>query len=371
MSKPKPAQVFPPGDFLSEELEARGWSQSDFADIIDRPYTLISRIVNAKTAITPETAQSFSEALGTTAEFWLNLEAVYQLSKVAPPHNAIARRAQLYAQAPVKELIKRRWIESSGNLDVLEQRVTAFMAAAAELPHAARKSVSSESAAMLQRAWLARAVQLAPGVAINRTYSPGQLSELILRLRTLMLNTEDVRGVPRVLADYGIRLLVIEPLAGSRIDGATFWLDSKSPVIVLSLRYDRIDYFWYTLLHELAHVKNKDGLQLDYDLRAASDDQRSDIEVRADALATATVVPQGELEDFIGRTKPIYSAARIQGFAKRIKIHPGIVVGQLHHRGEIGYRILRQLLVPVRHIVIRAALTDGWSVDLPALEQSS
>ena len=71
----------------------------------------------------------------------------------------------------------------------------------------------------------------------------------------------------------------------------------------------------FVLLHELAHVKNKDGLQLDYDLSALPEEQRSESEVRADTLASATVVPQGELEDFIGRTRPIYSAARIEGFA--------------------------------------------------------
>jgi HTH-type transcriptional regulator/antitoxin HigA len=247
----------------------------------------------------------------------------------------------------------------------------AFMESAEQIPHAARKSTSYEDATPLQRAWLARAAQLAPGVAVEGAFAQPRLPELIQRLRILMLNAEDVRIVPRLLADFGVRLLIVEPLAGSRIDGATFWIDAKSPVIVLSLRYDRIDYFWYTLLHELAHVKNQDGLRLDSDLTAAVDETKPEAEARADALATATVVPQGELEDFISRSRPIYSAVRIQAFAKRIKIHPGIIVGQLHHRGEIGYRILRQLLVPIRQIVTRAALTDGWSVDLPPLDSAN
>jgi HTH-type transcriptional regulator/antitoxin HigA len=57
-------------------------------------------------------------------------------------------------------------------------------------------------------------------------------------------------------------------------------------------------------------------------------------------------------------------------FAHRIKIHPAIIVGQLQHRGEIGYHANREMLLKIRESIIQAALTDGWGylLDLRSLQ---
>lgn len=87
-------RAFPPGDFIREELEARGWTQRDLAEIIGRPVQTVSAIVNAKKEITPQTAVALGAALGTSAAFWLNLQTAYQLASVGPPDPAIATRAR-------------------------------------------------------------------------------------------------------------------------------------------------------------------------------------------------------------------------------------------------------------------------------------
>ena len=69
----KPAQVFHPGEFIREELEARGWSQTDLAEIMGRPVPTINMIVNGNKRVTPETARELGEAFGTSAEMWMNL----------------------------------------------------------------------------------------------------------------------------------------------------------------------------------------------------------------------------------------------------------------------------------------------------------
>ena len=76
MGHPKQAvaQVFPPGDFIREELEARGWTQAQLAEILGRPLQLVNAIVNAKKEITPATAIALGTAFETGPEFWLNLE---------------------------------------------------------------------------------------------------------------------------------------------------------------------------------------------------------------------------------------------------------------------------------------------------------
>lgn len=86
-----PAQLFSPGEILVDELNAQGWSQSRFAQMIGRSPGFVSAIVCARRAISPQTARLFAQALGTSAELWLNLEARYQSRKAADPVNTASR----------------------------------------------------------------------------------------------------------------------------------------------------------------------------------------------------------------------------------------------------------------------------------------
>lgn len=365
------AETFPPGEFLREELDARGWTQSDFADILGRPIQLVNEIVLGKRAITPETAQGLADALGTSPQLWLNLESSYQLSRLKPEDDSVARRARLYEKAPVKELVRRQWIEQSNNIDVLEQRVMQFygLTSLDQDPHfwpfAARAS-TVEQPSSAHWAWLFRAKYLAKAVQANK-YTSERLEEAIVRLKALLPNAEDIRHVPKILSESGIRFLILEALAHTRIDGACFWLDRASPVVVLSLRYDRIDGFWFTLLHELGHVMNRHGLSghesVDTNLvgtGAKASEEKPAIEQLVDKFAVEHLVPRKTLDYFIARVKPLYYKAKIRDFARHNGVHPGIVVGQLQFRKEIPYSHNREMLVSVKDIITSSALSDGW-----------
>jgi|SRR5579871_1366027 len=89
-----PAEVFPPGDFIREELEARRWTQGDLAEVLGRPLSAINEIINGKKRITADTAKELAAAFGTSAQVWMNLENTYRLARAAPPDPAIARRAK-------------------------------------------------------------------------------------------------------------------------------------------------------------------------------------------------------------------------------------------------------------------------------------
>lgn len=93
------AQVFPPGDFIREELETRGWTQGELARIIGRPVQAVNAIVNGKKQITPETAVALGVAFDTGAEFWLDLEINYRLAQLGPPDPGINSRARKSAHA--------------------------------------------------------------------------------------------------------------------------------------------------------------------------------------------------------------------------------------------------------------------------------
>lgn len=364
------AEVFPPGEFIQEELEARGWEQADLAEIMGLDRAVVNRLIKGNRPITPEIAQALAYAFGTSAQFWLSLETAYQLSKLKAGSDSISRRAKLYEALPVREMAKRRWIESSENIDVLQQRLLDFLGipsldAKPSFAHAARKSTPYDDITYAQWAWLCRARQLAQAVHAEK-FSSKALLVALDELRNLLPNTEDVRHVPRILSKAGIRFLVIEPLPNTKIDGVCFWLDKSSPVVALSLRYDRVDWFWHTLMHELHHVKNHEGMEVpivDTDLigdEVTVFDDKPEIEKKADQFASEFLVGKGELDKFIARVKPLFSKQRIELFARRIQIHPGIVVGQLHFRKAFHYKYNRSLLAKVREIVTSSALTDGY-----------
>ena len=377
MIERKVAEVFPPGVFIKEELDARGWSQVELAEVIGRLPDEVSRLISGHRVITPEIAKALGDAFGTSAEYWMNLESSYQLHHSKDADNAISRRAKLYQVAPIREMVKRHWLEMSENIDVLEHRVKRFLEISdlerpAPFPHVARRG--TQEITQTHIAWLYRAKQLARAVHA-KPFSERSFKNGLNELRTLLPNAQDVRRVPRILAEAGIRFLVVEHLPKTRIDGVAFWLDQKSPVIVLSLRYDRVDWFWFTLAHEMGHVRRQDGLQdplvmIDTDLvgdEVLPEEQESEAERGASRFAAEFLIKQSELESFIARVSPLYSRTRIVGFAKNIGVHPGIVVGQLQYRREIGWSVHRQMLDKVRGILIQSTLTDGWGSVPPIL----
>jgi len=366
-----PAEVFAPGEFIREELEARGWTQGDLAQIMGRPLRLVNELVAGKKQITPDTARGLAKAFGDDdAFYWMNLDSAYRLSQTKPADESVGRRAKLYSLFPIRELMKRNWIESSDNLDVIEHRVCRFFRISNidEKPafaHAA-KAAQYDERTSLQYAWLFRAKELAEGVH-SAPYSEKKLRLAVAQLKTLLAAPEEIRQVPQMLADAGVRFVIVEFIPGAKIDGAAFWLDNDVPVIALSLRFDRISNFWFVLRHEIEHVLRRDGARIDVELTESI--QRKEVlpieETRANDAAANFVVPADELESFILRVRPLYSEKRIMLFAKRIGVHPGLVVGRLQFREEVPYTHFHKYLVKIREIVTQTALTDGWGTSPP------
>lgn len=362
-----PAEVFPPGEFLREELEAREWSQQELADILDRPPRLISELIAGKRAITPETAKGLTEAFGTSPDYWMNLESQYQLSKVTVPNDNVARKARLYTQFPVREMVRRGWVRASESVEVLEQRFCEFFSipnvdVAPQLCHNAKKTDANADTSPLQLAWLFRVRSIASQQVVP-TYSKAKLVATLEKLQALLIAPEEARHAPRLLAEAGVRLVFVESLAGSKMDGACFWLDDDKPVIGMTLRFDRIDNFWFVLRHEIEHVLQEDGKAdkqaiVDTDL-GDSKEGLPECELRANAAGANFCVPTAELDDFIARVQPYFSEERVLRFAQRIQVHPGLVVGQLQRRLE-RHDFLRKHQVKVRAHVLPSADVDGW-----------
>lgn len=369
MSDRRPAEGFPPGEYLKDELEERGWTQEEFAAIIGRPAAVVNQIISGKRGISPETASEIGAALGTTAMYWMNLESAYRLWKAGPAPARISREAGVRARFPVREMIKRGWVQASENPEVLEQRIFEFFGIASldetpSLAHAASKTGYPEDINGPQRAWLFRVRQIAKAM-VTPTYYKRALRDAMETFQTLRSEADGIRQVPNVLAKCGVRFVVVEPVPSSKIEGVCIWLKSPdwSPIIGMSLRRDRIDNFWFVLRHECEHVLNEDGREVaivDCDIGDNTDVAVPEIAMEeriANAAAAEFCVPQAEMADFIVRHRPIFSEEKVLNFARRMQVHPGLVVGQLQ-RALKNYSILRKHLVSVRPFVAPVAMTQ-------------
>jgi len=375
MTTKNTTEAFLPGDDIREELEARGWTQRDLAAILGIPANVVSDIITGRRSITSAIANLLSKAFGTSAQYWMNLQTAYDLaSKELKRHDSVVRRAKLYDKAPIREMIRRRWIEDTNNIDFLEAQVFKFLEIdkiedESTFAHAARKSDDYETKPNpLQTAWLMRAKMLAPAAPVMGPYNERNFKKLIEELAPLKLEPEAISQVPKILCKYGIRFLLIEYLSQAKIDGACFWLnnDANSPVIAMSVRFDRIDWFWHTLMHELCHVRNGDGRSNPIlETRVMGEDaqpfeSKPPQEQAADRFAVEFLVDQIKLNNFIARNKRAYSAINIRAFSKLLGVHPGIVVGQIHHSHVFHWKYFSNMKVKIREYIINTALTDGW-----------
>ncbi len=173
--------------------------------------------------------------------------------------------------------------------------------------HAAKANQYDERTP-IQWAWLFRAKQLSEAVRVS-SYDEAALRRAVTKLKALRVAAEEIRQVPSILAEAGVRFVVVEFLPGAKIDGAAFWIDPKSPVVALSLRFDRIDNFWFVLRHEIEHILNRDGLVVDVELSEQLERNESlpPEEVKANDAAAEFCVPKAELDNFISRVRPLYS----------------------------------------------------------------
>jgi HTH-type transcriptional regulator/antitoxin HigA len=360
-----------PGEFIRDELEARGWSQRDLAYILGSTEQAVNLIVSGKRGISTEMAKALGNAFDVSAEYFANLQQMYEMAHTKAPDPGISRRATLQKVYPIREMIKRAWIADTG-IDLLELQVMRFFCknSLADVPYlqfAAKKSNYTETSPT-QFAWLFRCKQMASEMIVP-SYSEQKLKAFVSDIPRHMVDPEEIRHVPRTLAEAGIRFVVVETLPKADIDGVCFWLDDASPVIGVTVRHDRIDNFWFVLRHEIEHVLNRDGKgdlrveTVDVDIENANGNLPPS-EATANRAAAECCVPQDQLESFYVRKYPFISERDTLAFSKRIQRHPGIVVGQIQRKMN-RYDWLSKYKVKIRQYLVGAANVDGWGVAAP------
>ena len=371
-----------PGTILKLELEKRGWNQSDLTFVLGCNPKAVNQIINGKQGISPAMSKALGDALGLSEGFFFDLQQAHDLSEANAPDPSVSMRARLQSNYPIREMIKRGWLTDGDAESLAGQLVDFFEVGGADevpyLAHAAKKTDYEEREIPgAQLAWLFRVRQIAKSISV-RSYSESKLREAVDTMREYRVAPEEARRVPRLLSECGVRLVIVEALPSSGIDGVCLWLDKSGPVIGLSMRFDRLDNFWFVLRHEIEHVLQGHG--------RSTPEGMVDVELQGDNAATGASIPEEErianaaaanfcvqtekMESFFLRKHPFFYEKDVLAFAKLQNIHPALPVGQIQRRlGRYDY--LKKHQTKIRQFVLPGAIVDGWGQSISTAREGT
>lgn len=259
-------------------------------------------------------------------------------------YDSFLKCEELVKQVPRKEL--------SQNTDYsFYQLLKEFHSAKSDTRALFRKRTDAEDA--LTILWLSRVREKANLFAAYNDVPSfrGLSSDDLVKIAKESIDESNLKRIDQLLRDIGIVLVYEKSIPGMKLDGAVFRLASGIPVIALSLRYPRLDYFWFTLMHELAHISlhsDSLGTPILDDMDTKTDDL---IEKQADRLASASLIGRSAWRS----CQAIYSQNddEVRRFAAQVGVHPAIVAGRIRkelNRHDLFSKIIHA--VDVRRILL-------------------
>lgn len=338
-----PDYVSPPGETLQEILEERGMSQAELAERTGRPKKTINEIINAKAAITPETALQFERVLGVSASFWNNRERRYrEVLAWQQEKESLQQQVDWLDQIPVKAMIKAGWIQQfPDKVEQLREVLNFFSVASPEQWQDIwgntnvyfRKSQAFESNFSDLAAWL-RQGEIEAAKIKCMTYDATKFKKVLENIRRLTIELPEIfqPEVTRLCAAVGVAVTFVPQLPKTRTCGATRWLNPEKALIQLSLRYKTNDHLWFGFFHEAGHIllHGKRDIFLEGKGIQATEEQQKETE--ANKFAEGILIPPVDFQRFLDSGQQ-RSKVGIKKFATEIGIAPGIVVGRLQHDG--------------------------------------
>lgn len=357
------AELFPVGEILADELDARGWTQADFAEVLGRPAQFVSEIISGKKEITRESAAQIGAGLGTSAEFWLNLQDSYLLWKQSQDDrtrdnlNTVKTRAQLREIAPVSLLAKRGYITATDVQSQACEVLHLFGKKSFEDPlgisFAARRSNREESVTVLQEAWAA-CVRATAGLLDAAPYSRKALENLARTLSNRACAPQAFAEFQTLFAEVGVKLVYVEAFPGGKLDGCAMMVDGH-PVIGISGRGKRLDKVLFTILHETAHILLDHLVDNGEVILDDLTDDSADNEAEADQLASELAIsnPLPVVPDRV-------RSSWIREQADQLGVHPITLIGRLQKEGFLSWKTTL-----VRGAPTVIAQLESWKSPLP------
>ncbi|MGB8338949.1 MAG: ImmA/IrrE family metallo-endopeptidase [Burkholderiales bacterium] len=255
-----------------------------------------------------------------------------------------------YTKFPLKEMLERGCFgDFKGNAqrlkDYAEDMVLKFMhgflpkqaePAFLRAPLHQRGTRDADGYALL--AWRLCVIKKARANPAPRDYKKGVITTKWLKDLARLSAFEDGPSLAREQLGMAGIILVVEPhFKGTYLDGAAM-LDEGRPIVALTLRHDRLDNFWFVLMHELAHVaKHLDAAHPLFTDNLDSPDEQDRQEREADDMAGEALIPQTAWEKSAARTS--HSSKDVIALAEKLGVHPAIVAGRVRHEAR-DFRIL-------------------------------
>jgi len=302
----------------------------------------VSEVLSGKRPLSLQMIRRLHEGLGIPAQALL-------LPTEDAGSDVIDEEAYTYEKFPLKEMRQRGLLDSDAK-DKAKEQVQAFLQRIAHLDvepallraplHQSGARTMDTYALLIWRAVVVDKAHRNPPLGIYRT---GSITPTWLRDLAKLSRFE--RGpllAQEYLSQHGICLVIEPPFKKTYLDGCAM-LDGDRPIVGLTLRHDRIDNFWFALLHEMVHVQK----HLTPDCRFIADnlDDKSRIgqkqEDEADAGATDALIPP-ELWA-AAAVRDTHDAEDAKALASQAGVHPCIVAGRVRY--ETGnWRLLSNLI---------------------------
>lgn len=327
-----PVEAPDPIDAILFRMEEQGLKQADLV-----PYfgtrSRVSEVLSRKRPLTIPMIRALASGLGMSAETLIGVD---------PGESAQPRKDEVdWSGFPVKEMIARGWLQKFANkaAESTEELVKTFIANAGMQFGAAafRRSLHGDACSPTTKyalyAWLARVIQKARdkksslGKFDSTVFSPAFLRELV----HLSWSDHGPAIAVEFLEKHGIAVVIEPALKGTLLDGAALQDSDGTPIIGLTLRFDRLDNFWFTLMHEVAHLwkhVSPEETFLD-NLDSSSEDRR---ELEANRIAKEALISRVAWKRSEAYLNP--SNESIHKLSRELKIHPAIIAGRLRKERE-------------------------------------
>ena len=308
----------------------------------------VSEVLSGRRAITMPMARALHEHLGIPADVLLSkLDAAPD----EPSADIDCRRL------PLRAMVKLGWLPRVPNLaaqaeeligDLIERAGGREVAAAALYRRNYQLRANAKMDPFALKAWCWQVLATGNRNRPNADYAHGAVTlDFLRQIAQLSWSENGPKLAKELLSKNGIPLVIVQHLPKTYLDGAALLLGDGRPVIALTLRYDRIDNFWFCLLHELAHVgrhiDNNDGSAFvdDLTLRAVKAGREDLRETQADEWAEEALIPSVVWEASAARDDP--TPMTVMNLAQALQVHPAIVAGRIRYE-QRNYRLLSQFV---------------------------
>ncbi|MDQ8190890.1 ImmA/IrrE family metallo-endopeptidase [Roseibacillus persicicus] len=315
-----------PAEVIRYVMEDRGLKQQDLVPYIGSK-ARVSEILSGKRELTLKMIRALHH------EFKIPLNVLFQEQKELPEEIDVA-------SFPFNEMHKAGYFP-----EVCGKKVTEIKDRAEELLHTFFQGREKELILAFNRqgkgkanidrfavqAWRCRVLDHAKTMK-RGAYSRENLNEALFSQLTALsaMDSGPLLVRDRLIA-AGVAVVIEPHLTKTRLDGAALWHPDGFPVIGLSLRHNRLDNFWFTLFHELGHVRkhldsNPQGF-VDTDIDSASEKK---IEQEADTFALNQFITPEDWEE----VRHLTTAKEIRKAANQLAIHPAILAGRLRREAQ-------------------------------------